>query len=179
MRIDGPSGPLEVTDLATPGAPAFVALGGTARWAPTFETLARRWRCVAFDGGTDVGDLEAVLDHVGPGKVVLGAEGDGAQAAIAAVLAHQHRIDALVLVDAELDPASPDLATLHLPTLVLHGQDDPEIPVARAQQVADAIRGSELVLVAGGGHEPTVAKPHLLVDLVDTWARRRLDWDLA
>lgn len=179
MRIDGPTGPLEVTELGPADAPAFVALGGTERWAPTFETLARRWRCVAFDGGTSAADVEAVLDHVGPGKVVLAAEGDGAAAGVTAVLAHHHRIDALVLVDTDLDPASPDLAALHLPALVLHGQDDPEVPVSRAQAVSDAVRGSELILVAGGGHEPSVAKPHLLVDLIDTWARRRLDWDLA
>lgn len=178
MRIDGASGPLEITDLGEPASPAFVAVGDRAAWLPTFETLARSWRCVAFDGGTTIEDLTAVLDHLGLRSVVVAGEGAAAPAAVAAASALGHRVDALVLVDAEVDPADGALRALHLPTLVLHGQDDPQIPVSRAQALSDAIAGSELILVGGGGHEPTVAKPHLVVDLLDGWGRRRLDDEL-
>ncbi len=178
MQIEHPAGVVEVTDLGDHDAPAFVALGGAARWTPTFETLSRRWRCVAFDGvGSEA--LDAVLDALTLAKVVLAAEGSDGAAAVTAALAHHHRVDALVLVDVELDGTEADLRSLHLPTLVLHGQDDPQIPVAQAEAVAHAIAGSELILVGGGGHEPTVAKPHLVVDLLDGWGRRRLDYDLA
>jgi pimeloyl-ACP methyl ester carboxylesterase len=180
MHIERPAGPLEGIDLGDHDTPAFVALGGTAAWAPTFETLARRWRCIAFDGGTDpVEDLAAVADHLGLHKLVLAAEGAAAPGAIAAALALHHRVDALVLVDAEVASDAPELGQLHLPTLVLHGQDDPTIAVSQAEALAHAVRGSELILVAGGGSEPTVAKPHLVVDLIDGWGRRRLDYDLS
>ncbi len=47
----------------------------------------------------------------------------------------------------------PDLASLEVPTVVVHGQDDPLIRPAGARATADAIPGAALVLLPGMGHD--------------------------
>jgi pimeloyl-ACP methyl ester carboxylesterase len=53
--------------------------------------------------------------------------------------------------------ASPDrtegLRRLDLPTLVIHGADDPLIDVSGGRATADAIPGAELVVIDGMGHD--------------------------
>ena len=57
-----------------------------------------------------------------------------------------------------------DLRRLDLPTLVIHGADDPVIAVSGGQATAAAIPGAELVVIDGMGHDlprplwPTVAE---------------------
>ena len=57
-----------------------------------------------------------------------------------------------------------DLRRLDLPTLVIHGADDPVIAVSGGQATAEAIPGAELVVIDGMGHDlprplwPTVAE---------------------
>ena len=57
-----------------------------------------------------------------------------------------------------------DLRRLDLPTLVIHGADDPIIAVSGGQATAEAIPGAELVVIDGMGHDlprplwPTVAE---------------------
>ncbi len=46
-----------------------------------------------------------------------------------------------------------ELAELHLPTLVIHGTDDPLIDVSGGEATAAAIPGAELVLIDGMGHD--------------------------
>lgn len=53
--------------------------------------------------------------------------------------------------------ASPDrtadLATVTVPTLVIHGADDPLIDVSGGEATAKAVPGSELLVVPGMGHD--------------------------
>jgi pimeloyl-ACP methyl ester carboxylesterase len=57
-----------------------------------------------------------------------------------------------------------DLRRLDLPTLVIHGAEDPLIAVSGGQATAEAIPGAELVVIEGMGHDlprplwPTVAE---------------------
>ena len=57
-----------------------------------------------------------------------------------------------------------DLRRLDLPTLVIHGAEDPVIAVSGGQATAEAIPGAELVVIDGMGHDlprplwPTVAE---------------------
>ena len=57
-----------------------------------------------------------------------------------------------------------DLRRLDLPTLVIHGAEDPLIAVSGGRATAEAIPGAELVVIEGMGHElpkplwPTVAE---------------------
>jgi pimeloyl-ACP methyl ester carboxylesterase len=45
------------------------------------------------------------------------------------------------------------LASLSAPTLVIHGTDDPLVPVECGKDTADAIPGSELLIIEGMGHD--------------------------
>ncbi len=62
------------------------------------------------------------------------------------------------------------LAEINLPTLVLHGEDDPLVPVECGLEIANSVTGAELTLFPGMGHEiPTalvddmIQKFHALV----------------
>jgi pimeloyl-ACP methyl ester carboxylesterase len=47
----------------------------------------------------------------------------------------------------------PLLASITAPTLVIHGADDPLIPVAAGVDIAEAIPGAELMIIEGMGHD--------------------------
>ena len=49
------------------------------------------------------------------------------------------------------------LRTLDVPTLVLHGEDDPLIPVAAGHDTAEHIRGARLRTIPGWGHDLPLA----------------------
>ena len=51
------------------------------------------------------------------------------------------------------EPRNEILKSVHAPTLVLHGADDPLIPLACGKDTADCIPGAELVIVPGMGHD--------------------------
>jgi pimeloyl-ACP methyl ester carboxylesterase len=62
----------------------------------------------------------------------------------------------------------PCLARITAPTLVIHGSEDPLIPVEGGKDTADAIPGAELMIVEGMGHSlPKEAWP----DIVSAIAR--------
>ena len=48
---------------------------------------------------------------------------------------------------------SPRLADVRAPTLVIHGEDDPLVPVEGGKHTAASIPGAELLLVPGMGHD--------------------------
>lgn len=138
-----------VTDLS-PSGPAHLLDGAAADW-PT-----------AVGRFVDAAIVEPDSDHV--------------KAWARQILARAQPEVALAVLEGHAAPgALPALDEMHVPTLLLHGQLDQVVPIAEAQRAADAIPGAELVEVGGAGHLPTLTKPHLVVDLIDTWARRRLD----
>jgi len=47
----------------------------------------------------------------------------------------------------------PALALLKVPTLVIHGTDDPLVPVEGGKDTAEAIPGAQLMLIGGMGHD--------------------------
>lgn len=47
----------------------------------------------------------------------------------------------------------PALASVTIPTLVIHGTADPLVPAAHGQDTADAIPGAQLLLIEGMGHD--------------------------
>ena len=62
----------------------------------------------------------------------------------------------------------PLLAEVKVPTLVLHGTEDPLIPPQGGQETADAVPGSRLVWIEGMGHDwPQAAWPQLLQPICD------------
>jgi pimeloyl-ACP methyl ester carboxylesterase len=51
------------------------------------------------------------------------------------------------------EPIRPRLAQIRVPTLVLHGTDDPLFPYGHAEALAREIRGARLIPLEGVGHE--------------------------
>jgi len=47
----------------------------------------------------------------------------------------------------------PALASVSVPALVIHGSDDPLVPVECGKDTADAIPGAELLIIEGMGHD--------------------------
>ena len=46
-----------------------------------------------------------------------------------------------------------ELASVAVPTLVIHGADDPLVPVEGGKETAEAIPGAELIIIDGMGHD--------------------------
>ncbi|AMW04133.1 alpha/beta fold hydrolase [Gemmatimonas phototrophica] len=63
------------------------------------------------------------------------------------------------------------LRAVHVPTLVLHGRQDP-IPLASAQAAAEALDG-ELVVFDDCGHVPYIESPAPLFDAIERFLDRR------
>ncbi len=63
-----------------------------------------------------------------------------------------------------------ELRTLSTPTLVIHGGDDPLVPIAGGHDTAEAIPGAEMLVVEGMGHSmPEGAWPAMLESMTSLW----------
>ncbi len=57
----------------------------------------------------------------------------------------------------------PRLASIKSPTLVIHGSEDPLLPVEHGKDTAEAIQGAEMLIIEGMGHcLPKVTWPQIL-----------------
>jgi pimeloyl-ACP methyl ester carboxylesterase len=63
-----------------------------------------------------------------------------------------------------------DLSQVSVPTLLIHGEDDAIVRLALGKEVAAAISNSELAVLAGTGHVPTLTRPAEVVQAIDRWA---------
>jgi pimeloyl-ACP methyl ester carboxylesterase len=61
------------------------------------------------------------------------------------------------------------LVSIRVPTLVIHGELDAIIPVARAEMAARAIPNSKLLVIPGAGHVPVLTRPEVVVAAIDDW----------
>lgn len=68
-----------------------------------------------------------------------------------------------ILTATTVESATPRMAEycglVRCPTLIIHGDDDRVIPVDNSRQVQEAIPGSELLIIEGGGHAPNARDP--------------------
>ena len=73
-----------------------------------------------------------------------------------------------------------DVATITVPTRVLHGSADTLIDVSGGEHTADLIPGADLVVVDGWGHDlPPGSWPHLVAAITEHARRADLahaDW---
>jgi pimeloyl-ACP methyl ester carboxylesterase len=73
-------------------------------------------------------------------------------------------------------PRNDILKSVAAPTLVIHGADDPLVPVEAGQDTAASIPGAELIIVPGMGHDVTAALTPVLQkhvgDFIDRIERR-------
>jgi len=60
----------------------------------------------------------------------------------------------------------PRLASINAPTLVIHGADDPLVPVEASKDIADGIPGTRLMMIEGMGHEQAVELWPQIVDAI-------------
>lgn len=60
------------------------------------------------------------------------------------------------------------LKTIHVPTLVLHGEDDPLVPVEGGRDTARQVPGAKLTTIPGWGHDLPAELVPRLVDAVAT-----------
>ena len=84
---------------------------------------------------------------------------DGTVRQMAAIIAHGNREDALSKLD--------------VPTLVIHGEIDPLVPVGCGQRTADAIPGAELLVVERMAHDLPVPLHGRIADAIAEHAKRR------
>ncbi|HWE22376.1 MAG TPA: alpha/beta hydrolase [Myxococcales bacterium] len=68
--------------------------------------------------------------------------------------------------------ASPMLADVNVPTLVIAGERDRFLPVARSRELASLIPGAELLVVRGGSHAALVEQPELIALAVEKFLRQ-------
>jgi pimeloyl-ACP methyl ester carboxylesterase len=66
----------------------------------------------------------------------------------------------------------PKLATITAPTMVLHGADDPLVPVAGGRDTAENIPGAELRIVPGMGHDLPPALYDIFVETISRAVER-------
>ena len=67
----------------------------------------------------------------------------------------------------------PLLASITAPTLVIHGADDPLVPVSGGRDSAEAIPGAELMIIEGMGHDmPHGSAWPLIVEAVVAHVRK-------
>ena len=58
------------------------------------------------------------------------------------------------------------LSKIDVPTLIIHGADDQIVPLAEAQAMHEAIKGSKFVVLEGAGHLPNLEQPDAFNDAV-------------
>ena len=58
------------------------------------------------------------------------------------------------------------LARISAPTLVIHGAADPLVPVAAGRDTARHVRGAELLVIEGMGHDLPAGLVPTLVDAI-------------
>ncbi|MBO2011620.1 alpha/beta hydrolase [Siccationidurans soli] len=81
------------------------------------------------------------------------------------------RQGAAALVESQHDRRT-ELQALRVPTLVVHGDADPLVPVAAGQDVAVSIPGAEWLLLPGVGHELPSELAPLLAEAIGRVAKR-------
>jgi pimeloyl-ACP methyl ester carboxylesterase len=67
------------------------------------------------------------------------------------------------------------LRRLKVPTVVLHGESDPLIPIANGREQAETIPGAELIVIPGLGHEMPSAASLEFADAITRAATRAKD----
>ncbi len=146
-----------------------LALLDTSPLADTPEQRRRRQGLMALARtGKFRGVTEKILpmflpeDRLGDkaltGEIMAMAERVGREAFLAQQQAIQDRPD-----------SRPDLAKVTCATLVVCGRLDALTPLARAEEIADAVPGAALVVIENCGHMATMERPEAVTALMRYW----------
>ena len=66
----------------------------------------------------------------------------------------------------------PGLSVIHVPTLVLVGEDDQLIPPEHSKEIASSISGSDMVVIPDCGHSSTLEQSDLVSSALMGWMQR-------
>jgi len=88
-----------------------------------------------------------------------GAESEGVNRQFSAIFSFGDRRESLKLVD--------------LPCLVIHGEDDILVLPEEGKEISSLIKGSELQIISGMGHEITPLLSQIIVNIVKEFLKRR------
>ena len=162
---------LEVFRLA-PERVRRLALVSTGTHPPKDGELDKRraLQQIGWDHG-----FEALIDEWLPPMV---AEANRANPAIYAPLwrmnveAGQAVFDAQIAALLNRPPVDDLLPRIHCPALVMTGELDVWSPPSQHREIADAIRGAELVIVPGAGHMIQLEAPEAVNAAIARWLAR-------
>jgi pimeloyl-ACP methyl ester carboxylesterase len=71
----------------------------------------------------------------------------------------------------------PSLSSLKIPTLVIHGADDPLIPVEGGKDTARVIPGARLLIIKGMGHDMPKGVWAEIVDAISSHTAQANAWN--
>jgi pimeloyl-ACP methyl ester carboxylesterase len=63
--------------------------------------------------------------------------------------ASRHLLASIASADGRVE----HLSSISAPTLVIHGKDDPLVPIGSGQDLADTVEGADIMVIAGMGHD--------------------------
>jgi pimeloyl-ACP methyl ester carboxylesterase len=145
--------------LRHPAVPAsLVLIGGYAGWAGSLprEEVARRLEM--FLGMAELGDAFDPKSYPGLFTDLIPADRDAALTTMMRENIRPATVRAAGYTAAETDLRAM-LATIDVPTLVLHGEADARSPLANAESLHAAISTSQLVVLPKLGHACVVEDP--------------------
>jgi pimeloyl-ACP methyl ester carboxylesterase len=140
---------------------ASLTLISTSAMGPGLPGMADRLGPVFAQPRPDIDDREALLDYLIDYSRALASEAqpfdaDGTRALWERALARAANVESM-LGNHDLAEGGPGwherLGEIAVPTLVIHGDDDPFMPLAHGEALADAIPGARLLVLEGTGHE--------------------------
>jgi pimeloyl-ACP methyl ester carboxylesterase len=139
------------------------------RWRELIPGLETRFRPVVVE-------RPGAIAALGLDRYAVVAEGEASVAALHRAL-DGDPVDAIVLLtppeDASLIGREADLAALSCPVLIFTGEDDPIVPVASVESLADRIPSSTLGVLPGCGHDLVREAPETLFPMIVEYLRAR------
>jgi pimeloyl-ACP methyl ester carboxylesterase len=159
---------LEVMRQAPPGQVTRLALMDTSARPDTAEQARRRRGLMAL---TRTGQFRGVTPRLLP-QLVHPAHLDGPVGAAVMAMAERVGRDAFLRQQQAIlgrPDSRPDLPRITVPTLVACGTEDALTPPALSAEMAAAIPGARLALLAGCGHLPPMEDPAATTGLLRDW----------
>jgi pimeloyl-ACP methyl ester carboxylesterase len=109
----------------------------------------------------------AVWERVGAKLLAPGAPREVVERARAIVLDQDaEMLAAQVAAMRDRRDATPYLPEIHVPALVVHGEEDATIPIAEAEATAEVLPNARLVPLPETGHLPPLERPAELTDAI-------------
>jgi pimeloyl-ACP methyl ester carboxylesterase len=181
-----PSGPFAVAGFSLGGFVAFevcrraidrvsgVALLSTNARAETSEGRARRQQMIDSVRGA-AGSFRAAAESFLPLLMHPSRTGDSAVIALLGDMARDVGSDGFVQQQQTAMDRPDSLETLkmlHVPAMVICGENDQIAPASFSREISSHIQGAELVVIPECGHMVTLEKPEAVIESMSRWLRR-------